>query len=123
MVALDIALRRIFRRLRDTLPGATTASRLKPDPAAWRNAPPQQRAGAYVHYRQTQAQLRQLHIADKVIPKLIGFAFMAVRASVVVTLRVLMSLLSITRLVPRLRALLWICLALYILGSLFGPRP
>jgi hypothetical protein len=123
MLPIDVVLRRLLRRVRDALPGNTTASRLKPDPSSWRNVPPQQRAGAYVQFRQTQSQLRQLHIGEKIIPKIIELIFAAVRISVLITFRVLVSLLSITRLIPRLRALLWICLALYILGSLFGPRP
>lgn len=122
MPPIDILLRRLLRRIRDALPGSTTASRLKPDPSSWRNVPPPQRAGAYVHFRQTQTQLQQLHIGQKIIPKIIELAFAAVRLSVLIAFRILLGLFSITRLVPRLRALLWICLAIYILGSLFGPR-
>ena len=45
MPALDVVLRRVIRRLRDALPGPTTASRLKPDPSSWRNAAPAARRG------------------------------------------------------------------------------
>ena len=75
MPALDVVLRRVVQRIRDALPGHTTASRLKPDPSAWRNAPPPQRAAAYVQYRQTLEQLRQIHIRQKLAPKLVDLLF------------------------------------------------
>jgi len=77
MPAIDIALRRLWRRIRDALPGPTAASRLKPDPGSWRNAPPQQRAAAYVQYHQTLQQLRQIHVGQKIAPKIVNLLFAA----------------------------------------------
>ena len=75
MPALDVVLRRVFQRIRNALPGHTTASRLKPDPASWQNAPPRQRAAAYVQFYQTQQQLRQIHVAQKLAPRIVNFLF------------------------------------------------
>jgi len=78
MPAIDVALRRLWRRIRDALPGPTAASRLRPDPASWRNAPPQQRAAAYVQYYQTLQQLRQIHVGQKIAPRIVNLLFAAI---------------------------------------------
>jgi len=78
MPPIDIAFHRLLRRIRDALPGPTTASRLKPDPNSWRNAPPPQRAAAYVQFHQTLQQLRQIHVGQKIAPKIINLLFAAV---------------------------------------------
>ena len=75
MPALDVVLRRLIQRIRDALPGHTTASRLMAHPPTWRNAPPDQRAAAYVHYHQTRQQLRQIHIQQKIAPKIVTLLF------------------------------------------------
>jgi hypothetical protein len=75
MPAPDVLLRRVLRTIRNALPGPTTASRLKPDPASWRNAPPDQRAAAYVQYQQTLEQLRRIHVAQKIAPRIVDLLF------------------------------------------------
>jgi hypothetical protein len=82
MPAPDILLRRVLRTIRDALPGPTTASRLKPDPSSWRNAPPDQRAAAYVQYQQTLEQLRRIHVAQKIAPKIVDLLFMFVTSRI-----------------------------------------
>ena len=64
-----------LRRLRNALPGHTTASRLRRDLSSWRSAPPPQRGAAYVQYRQTMHQLRQIHLQQKIAPKLVDLLF------------------------------------------------
>ena len=78
MPPIDVALARLLRRIRNALPGPTTASRLKPDPSSWRNAPPQQRGAAYVQFYRTQQQLRQIHVGQKIAPKIIKLLFAAI---------------------------------------------
>ena len=75
MVHIDVLLRRAAHRFRDALPGHTTASRLLRQSDAWRHAPPQQRASAYVQFYQTRQQLMQIHIEQKLAPKLVHFLF------------------------------------------------
>jgi hypothetical protein len=75
MTPIDIALAHLLRRIRDALPGPTTASRLKPDPNSWRNAPPEQRGAAYVQFYRTRQELRRIHIEQKIAPKIVHFLF------------------------------------------------
>lgn len=76
---LDILLRRAFRSIKDSLPGSTTASRLARRPGAWRQAPPHQRASSYAQHMQTQQQLRQIHIGQKIAPKIVDLLFAGLR--------------------------------------------
>ncbi len=76
---LDIALRRVFRRIKDSLPGPSTASRLARRPGAWRHAPPHQRAASYAQHMQTLQQLRQLHVGQKIAPKIVDLLFAGLR--------------------------------------------
>jgi N-dimethylarginine dimethylaminohydrolase len=75
MASLDVVVRRMWRAIRDALPGPTTASRLMRQPGHWRQAPPQQRAAAYAQHLQTQQVLHQHHIGVKILPKLIQLLF------------------------------------------------
>ena len=75
MVHIDVLFRRAARRIRDALPGHTTASRLLSRPGEWRHLPPAQRAAAYVQYYRTKQQLRQIHIEQKIAPKVVHFLF------------------------------------------------
>ncbi len=75
MTTPGVIARRLRRRIRDALPGATTASRLKPDPNSWRSAPAAQRAAAYAQYCQTLQQLRQIHVQQKIAPKIVNLLF------------------------------------------------
>ena len=79
------------------LPGPTTASRLKPDPSSWRNAPPQQQAAAYVHYYQTLQQLRQIHVSQKIAPRIVNllFAILTSEAGVLIGLLAAAYILSL----------------------------
>jgi hypothetical protein len=74
---LDILFRRAARRIRDALPGHTTASRLLRQSAQWRHLPPQQRGAGYVQFHRTQQQLQQIHIEQKLVPKIIDLLFKA----------------------------------------------
>jgi hypothetical protein len=80
MFSLDIALRRMWRAIRDALPGPTTASRLMRDSGQWQHLPPDQRAGAYAQFVQTQRQLHQHHIQLKLLPKIINLLFTGLKA-------------------------------------------
>src|SRR5262245_34824075 len=97
MPALDVVVRRPFRRIRGALPGPTTASRLKPDPASWRNAPPDQRAAAYVQFQQTLDQLRRIHVAQKIAPKIVDLLFKIVisKAGIAIAFVVALCLLAL----------------------------
>jgi hypothetical protein len=72
---IDLLIQQLLHRIRDALPGHTTASRLMRDSGSWRNLPPHQRAAAYVQHVQTQRQLRQLHIELKIAPKIVNVLF------------------------------------------------
>ena len=64
-----------LRRLRNALPGHTTASRLRRDISSWRSAPPSQRGAAFVQHHQTLRQLRQIHLQQKIAPKIVDLLF------------------------------------------------
>ena len=98
---LDILLRRAWLRIKDALPGSTTASRLARRPGTWRNAPPDQRAAAYAQYMQTQQQLRQLHVGQKIAPKIIDLLFAGLRCFVNSPLGGLLLILMLAWLVTR----------------------
>jgi hypothetical protein len=79
MASLDVVVRRMWRTIRDALPGHTTASRLMRQAGHWRQVPPQQRAAAYAQYLQTQQVLHQHHIGLKILPKLIQLLFIGLK--------------------------------------------
>jgi hypothetical protein len=72
---LDALFLRLLAWLRNALPGHTTASRLMRQSGHWRNLPPHQRAAAYAQHMQTLRQLRQFHIEQKILPKLIDLLY------------------------------------------------
>jgi hypothetical protein len=83
----DILIQRALRRIHDALPGRTTASRLmRRQSSQWKNLPPHQRAAAYVQFMQTKQQLRQLHIDQKIAPKIINLLFKAACSELGITL-------------------------------------
>jgi MoxR-like ATPase len=80
MFSFEIALRRMFRTFRNALPGPTTASRLMRQSGHWRHLPPHQRAAAYAQFVQTQQQLHQHHVRQKIVPKLIDLLFIGLKS-------------------------------------------
>ena len=80
MASIDIFLRRAMRRLREALPGPTTASRLARQAAHWRNLPPHQRAAAYAQSVHIQQQLRLHHLQLKILPKIIHVLFLGLKS-------------------------------------------
>lgn len=80
MTSIDIVLRRAMRRLREALPGPTTASRLARQAGHWRNLPPHQRAAAYAQFVHVQQQLRQHHLQMKIAPKIIHVLFLGLKS-------------------------------------------
>jgi hypothetical protein len=82
MLQIDLALRRLLRRIKEALPGPTTASRLMRRPPGWRNVPLHQRAAAYAQFMHTQQQLRTIHVGQKIAPKIINILFIGLRLHV-----------------------------------------
>ena len=80
MLQFDAVLRRILRRIRETLPGPTTASRLMRQSNSWRNVPLHQRPAAYAQFMHTQHQLKMLHIGQKIAPKIVDLLFKGLRS-------------------------------------------
>jgi hypothetical protein len=79
MASLDVVVRRMWRTIRDALPGHTTASRLMRQQGNWKQVPPQQRAAAYAQFLQTQRQLHQHHIQLKIMPKIVDLLFLGLK--------------------------------------------
>ena len=79
MLTLDILFRRVVTAIRTALPGASTASRLRRRlNASWRKVPPSQQPSAYAQHMQTRQQLWQIHLSQKVAPKIIDWLHAAV---------------------------------------------
>ena len=75
MSLADVLIRRVFRRLKDALPGHTTASRLLRQSGQWRRLPPDQRGAAYVQFYRTRQELRSIHVEQKIAPKIVYVLF------------------------------------------------
>jgi MoxR-like ATPase len=101
MFSLDLALRRFFRAVRNALPGATTASRLAQKDGNWRQQPPAQRASAYAQFLHTQQQLRQMHVGQKIAPKIVDLLFAALRGFIKSPLGELLLILMLAWLITR----------------------
>ena len=96
MVAIDGLVRRALRRIKDALPGHTTASRLLRQSQPWRQLPPNQRGAAFVQFYRTRQELLRIHRELKIAPKIIDFLFRMAITQAGLAIGALVALIAIT---------------------------